>query len=140
MTDIPLATEAFETANRPRKPRSAPGAYHRALGCALAAISRACCAGMVSTFVEVPTFVFGEPRFSIDDVTEYIRSCLESRGYWVTTHSGSPTIAIGWEPVACAPKRAHSDPEGLCDHVRPAKRQRLEPDTAASMGRFDVGI
>lgn len=140
MTDIPLATEAYEAANRPRKPRAAPGAYHRALGCAISAISRACSAGMVSTFVEVPVFVFGEPRFAVDDVTEYIRSCLEARGYWVTTHKGSPTIAIGWDPVNSTPKRAHSDPEGLCNHVRPSTRSRLASDTGGLSGRFDVGI
>lgn len=94
--DIPLASDTLQVATRPRQRRVGAPAYTRALNCAVAAITKACSAGLTSTVVDVPTFVFGQPRICVDDITEYVRSCLTARGYWVVTYSGSSSIAIGW--------------------------------------------
>jgi precorrin-2 methylase len=94
--EIPNASVALEEAHRPRRPRSQPKAHKRAMTAVVTSISRAVAAGMTSTVVDVPTFVFGEPRFDIDDVTDQIRQDLEQRGYQVDTFPGIPSIAIEW--------------------------------------------
>jgi len=62
----------------------------------MTSISRAVSLGLKSTVVDVPTFVFGEPRFDVDDVTEHVRQDLVQRGYTVDTFPGIPSIAISW--------------------------------------------
>lgn len=94
--DIPNASAALEEATRPRRPRTAPRAYERAMATVLSAISRAVRSGMTSTVVEVPTFVFGLARVYVDDVTAYVRDTLVQHGYRVDTFPGSPYIAIDW--------------------------------------------
>ena len=108
MSEIPSAADALNASTAPPRSRARPIAYQKAIMTALSAISRAVRARMTSTVVEVPTFVFGQPRFSVDDVTEYVRSCLESKGYWVVTYPGSASIAIGWSGTTGATDPATS--------------------------------
>ena len=96
MDAIPHATEALEASHRPRRPRTHVRILERAIATVLEAIARAIKAGMVSTVVEVPTFVFGEPMFQITDVTQYVKESLEARGYWVLVYPSTPVIAVGW--------------------------------------------
>lgn len=93
---IPSASEALEAASRPRQARAHPHASQKALRVAMNAIQRAVGLGMTSTVAEAPTFVFGEPRFNIDDITGHVKSVLERHGYQVTIHQGSPLVAISW--------------------------------------------
>jgi hypothetical protein len=93
----------------------------------LASISRAVAAEMTSTVVDVPTFVFGEPRFSVDDVTEHVRMNLEGHGYNVDTFPGVPSVAISW-----------GDARSRTGDVR--DREMYEKPSIAASGQYDVGL
>lgn len=123
--DLPDAATALEEATRPRRPRSQPKAYHRAMSSVMTTVSRAVAAGMTSTVVNMPTFLFGEPRFCVDDVTQHVRMNLESRGYAVTTFPGSPSIAIQWGRVAQGRAKSDTDVDQTHDEAP---------------GRFDIGL
>ena len=110
--NIPDAATALEEACRPRKARSQPKAYMRAMTAVMGSISRAVSLGLKSTVVDVPTFVFGEPRFDVDDVTEHVRQDLVQRGYTVDTFPGVPSIAISWGQASRAQKTAERTGEG----------------------------
>lgn len=121
---IPPAAAALEESLRTHRPRSQPKAYEKAMSVALTSISRATSAGLTSTVMNVPTFVFGTPRFDVDDVTEHVKANLEPLGYRVATYPGSPSIAISWGKWARAPGEAspptctawHASTEACADY------------------------
>lgn len=115
--DIPNASVALEEARRPHRPRCQPKAHKRAMTAVITSISRAVAAGMTSTVVDVPTFVFGEPRFDVDDVTDQVRQDLEQRGYKVDTFPGVPSVAIAWGETLT---RAKSVPDTSTNANSPA--------------------
>ena len=102
-----------------RRTRRTPPA--RATDAAIAdvcrAIARASSRGLSSTVADVPTFLFGSPFFKVDDVTAAVKETLESLGYSVLTHAGSPTIAVDW---------SRSDPD--------------DDDVLSAKDEFDVGL
>lgn len=124
--DIPDAATAFEEARRVPCHRPHPRAYKRAMTAVLTSISRSVAAGMTSTVVDVPTFVFGEPHFSVDEVTEYVRTRLEPLGYEVNTFAGVPSVAIAW---------------GDTSQGRVQSRKRAtSPPAHTTRERYDVGL
>lgn len=128
---IPCAKEALEACQRPRRTHASPKACERALTIALNAVARAIAGGMTSVVVDVPSFVFGEPRFRIDDVADYVRKTLEERGYWVVTYPNSPSIAIGWS-VSCSSHKTTTNETNALPKAAPAVEDIAVP--------FDVGL
>lgn len=133
---IPDAATALDHATRPRRARMHPEVHRRALAVVLASISRAVAARLTSTVVEVPIFVFGEPRVHVDDVTEYVRAVLEQRGYQIDTFVGVPSVAISWaDQDACAHRCA---PDKLSTNHR---TPRPPPSTSStSVSDYDIGL
>ena len=123
---IPDATTALEESLRQKRPRTQPKAHNRAMTAVMTSISRAVAAGLTSTVVDVPTFVFGEPRFLVDDVTEYVRMDLEPRGYSVHTFPGVPSVAIAWGNAS----RNRQQLDGMPN----------QPEAQETLHRYDVGL
>ena len=138
---FPSAQQALEQAER-RKRTLYPRVCQRALSTCLACISRAIRSGMTSTVADIPTFAFGEPLSSIDDVVDHVRTVLESRGYEVASFPGSSAIAITWTVWSNRdgrkPPTVQPNDNGATDAADAALHTHSGP--LAGQCKYDVGL